>query len=58
MENIHDNDVNSISQCNTLHDILNPSNGVNNTNSSYSAILNGFMNTRRGKVKYKAFKFY
>ena len=53
--NIHDNDVNNISEWNLRHDISNTYICVKSTNSNYFPILHGFMNTRRGKSKYKTF---
>ena len=50
---IHDNEVNNISKCNLLHDIINPPKHAKNINIQYSPILHGFMNTRKSTVKFK-----
>ena len=52
---IKNNEVNNISGFNLLHDIINPPKRAKNLNIHYSLILHGFMNTRRGKVKFKNF---
>ena len=52
---IHDNKNNNISECNLLHGILNSSKRTKNTNRHYYFILDGWMNTYRGKVKFKKF---
>ena len=52
---IHENEVNKISECNLLHDILNPSKHKKNTNSHYSPIVHGCMNTRRVGATFKIF---
>ena len=49
MNCIHNNDVNKISECNLLHDILNPSKRTKNINNNYSPILHVCMNTRKGR---------
>ena len=53
---IHDNEVNNISECNLLHDIINPPKRDKNLNSHYSPILHGCMNTRKGRAKFKNFR--
>ena len=55
MSCIHDNKVDNISERNLLHYILNPSKPTKNINSHYSPLLNGCMNTRQGKAKFKKF---
>ena len=55
MTRIHDNEVNNISECNLLHDILNPNKSNKNINIHYSPILHGCINTRKVKVKSKRF---
>ena len=56
INDIHDNEVNKIYECNLLHDILNPSKLTKNINSHYSPILHGFMNTIKGKAKFNNFR--
>ena len=46
---IHDKEVNKISECNLLHDIINPPKRAKNLYSHYSPILNVCMNTRKGR---------
>ena len=58
LNNIHENDVNSIDVWNLLYDILNPSKCTKNTNSCYSLIRHGFMNTPRGRARYTLFKIF
>ena len=53
MNRIHENKVNNIDECNLLHDTLKTSKRTKNINSHYSPILHVFMNTCKGKVKYK-----
>ena len=50
---MHDKDVNKIAECNLLHDIINPPKRAKKLNSHYSPILQGFMNTRKGKKRFK-----
>ena len=57
MNNIHNNNVNIIAECNLLYDILYLYKHNNNNNYHYSHILLGCMNKRRGKEKYKMFIF-
>ena len=42
---IHGNKINKLSECNLLHDILNPPKITKNLNIHYSPILQGYMNT-------------
>ena len=56
MTRIHDNEVNNIYECSLLHDIINPPKHTKKLNSRYSPILNGCMNTRRGKAKFNKFR--
>ena len=51
VNNIHDNGINNISECNLLHDIFNPSKFVKITNSDYYPILHGCINKRRGEAE-------
>ena len=55
MTRTHDEEVNIISECNLLHDIINPLKRAKNLNSNYSPILHGCMNTRKGKEEFKNF---
>ena len=57
MNHINDNKVNNISECNLLHDILNPYKSTKITDSYYLPILHGCMNTHRGGSRYKSFEF-
>ena len=56
MNRIHDKEVNNISGCNLLHDILDPSKLTKNINVHYFPILHGCMNTRKGKAVFKNFR--
>ena len=56
MDNIHDNKANNISECNSLHDILNTYKRTKNMNDYCPPILHGCMNTRRGKARFKKFR--
>ena len=56
MNCIYDNKINNIAECNLLHDMLNPSKRTKDINSHYSPILHGYMNTRKGKEKFKIFR--
>ena len=51
-----ENEVNKISECNLLHDILNPSKRTKNLNSHYSTILHGWINTHKGRAEFKNFR--
>ena len=53
MNNIHDNKLNNIAEFNLLYGIINPSKQNKNNNDHNSPILHGWMNTRRGKAKFK-----
>ena len=53
---IHDNEVKNIAECNLLHDIINPTKIAKNINTHYYPILNGSMNTRKGRAKLKNFR--
>ena len=52
---IHNNEVNNISECNLLHDKINPPKRAKYLNRHYYSILHGCMNIRRGKAKFKNF---
>ena len=56
MMHIHSNEVNNISECNLLHEIINPPKRTKKLNSHYSPILQGCMNNRGGKAKFKNFQ--
>ena len=53
MSRTNNNKANNKAECNLLHDMLNPSKRTKNINSHYSVILNGCMNTCKGKEKFK-----
>ena len=55
MEIIHENDINDISECSLIYDILNISKCKEK--SHYSPILHGCMNARRGREKCKNMNF-
>ena len=55
MTRIHNNEVNNIAECNLLHDIINPPKHAKILNIHYSPILHGWMNTRKGRAKFKDF---
>ena len=55
MTRIHGNEVNKLSECNLLHYILNPPKRTKILNIHYSHIIQGYMNTRKGKEKIKNF---
>ena len=50
---INENKVNNMDEFNLLHDIPNTFKHSKNINSHYSPIMNGCMNTFRGKEKFK-----
>ena len=52
---INDNEVKNISECNLLHDIINPPERTKNINSHYSPILHGCMSNRKGRAQFKKF---
>ena len=54
--NIHENKVNKISECNLLHDIINPSKCSKYINIYYSPIIDGCMNTRKSRAKFNKFR--
>ena len=47
---IQNNEVNNISECNLLHDTINPPKRAKILNNHYSPILYGCLNTRRVKA--------
>ena len=51
---IHGNKENKLAEWDLLHDILNPTKRTKK-NSQYSPIIQGYMNTRRVKDKFKEF---
>ena len=53
---MHDKEVNSISELNLLLDILNSPKLTKHLNSHYYPIIYGYMNTRKGKSKFKKFR--
>ena len=52
---IHENKVNKLAEFNLIHDILNPSKRTKNMNRHDYPILQGYMNIRKGKEKFKTF---
>ena len=56
MTRMNDNEINNISECNLLHDIINPPKRTKKLNSRYYPILNGYMHTRKGKANFKSFQ--
>ena len=44
-----------IAECNLLHDIINPSRRTKSLNRHYSSIIHVYMDTRKGKAKFKNF---
>ena len=50
---IHYNKVNHIAECNSLHDIFNPPKRTQKSLHSFN--IYGYINTRKGKVKFKKF---
>ena len=56
MNPLHYNEVNNISECNLLHNILNPSKRTKNIISNYYPILRVCMNTQKGKAKFNNFR--
>ena len=58
MTNIHENEWNKIAECNLLFDILKPTKHNKNVKNNYSPILQGFMNIRKGKVRFNFFELY
>ena len=52
---IHWNKVNKLDEYNLLHDIINPQKRTKILNSHYYPILQGCMNTRKGKAMFKTF---
>ena len=55
MSCIHAKKVNKLSECNSLHDIINPPECTKVLNSRYSPIIQGCMNKWKGEVKFKNF---
>ena len=53
MTRIHNNEVKNIAECNLLYNIINPPKRAKTLNIHYSPIIHVFMNTRRGKAKFK-----
>ena len=58
MTHIQNNEVKNISECNLLHDIINPPKRDKILNRHYSPILHECMNASKGKAKFKTFVFY
>ena len=55
MTRIHDKEVNKISECNLLHEIINPPKRTKYLNIHYPPIIHGCTNTVKGKVKFNNF---
>ena len=55
MNCIHENEVNKITECNLIHDIINPYKRTIILNSHQSPIIHGYMNTQKGREKFKNF---
>ena len=53
---IHDKKVNTIAECNLIHDIINPLKRTKQLNSHYSPILHWRMNTRKDGENFKNFR--
>ena len=58
MTRINNNEVRNISVWNLLHDIINHTKSAKVLNSHCYPILHIFMNTRKGKAKFKTFTSY
>ena len=56
MNNINDNKVNNVFECNLPHDMLNPYKHTKNINSHYSPILHVCMDTRNIKARFNNFR--
>ena len=56
MKRINDNEVNKVYKCDLLHNVINPPKRIKNIDIHYFPILHGFMNTRKGKVKFNIFR--
>ena len=52
---MNDIEVKNIAEFNLLHDIINHPKRAKNINIHYSPIMYGFMNTRKGRAKFKNF---
>ena len=52
---IHRHKINKRAECNLLYDILNTPKRTKSLYSHYSTILQGCINTRKGKLKFKNF---
>ena len=53
MVHIHDKEVNTISEFNLIHDMINPPKRAKILNIHYPSIIHGCMNTRKGRAKFK-----
>ena len=56
MTRIHDKEVNKISVCNLLYDIINPPKQAKHLNKNYSHIIHVCMSTRKDRAKFKNFR--
>ena len=48
--------LNKMDEFNLLNDIINPSKCTKNLNIPYSNILHGYINTQKGRAKFKNFR--
>ena len=56
MVHIHDKEVNTISEFNLIHDMINPPKRAKILNIHYPPIIHIYMNTRKGRSKFKNFQ--
>ena len=56
MNVIHRNKVNKITECNLLHDIINYPKHTKHLNIYYYSDIHGWMNTQKGRAKFKNFR--
>ena len=56
MTHVYNNKVRNKSECNLLHDIINPPKCAKKLNIHYSPIIYRCMNTRKGRAKFKNFR--
>ena len=56
MDFIHGNKLNKLAGFNLLHDILNPPTCTKILNIHYFPTLQGYMDTQKGKAKFKNFR--
>ena len=56
MTRIYNNEVKNISECNLLHEIINPPKRAKKLTIHYSRIIHVCMNTKKGRAKFKNFR--